>query len=389
MNWVDLVVAVVVIAAIANGIKKGAAVQVLSFGGFWAGFALGSAVAPHLTPLVSGTLTKAVVSISVVFGGGSLMSAVGRFFGFRILGRIRETKLGTADSVAGAGISGVATLLIIWLTATMLSSVPVPEVTSAIHGSRIIRTLDSKLPPAPAAFAQVSRLLNAAGFPDVFAQLEPAPQGDVGLPDDPAVARAVAVAKASTVKIAGFGCGGIKFGSGFVVAPGLVVTNAHVVAGIRKPSVQDQAGTHRATPVYFDPQYDLAILRTKRLRGKPLDLLRGVARRGQGVAVLGYPGGGPFTATPGAVMSSIDALGRDIYSRDLSRRNVYQLQAEVHPGNSGGPFVREDGTVVGVVFSASSFRPNISYALRSDDVARRVDQAAGNTASVDTGPCTA
>ncbi|MCA1839233.1 MAG: MarP family serine protease [Actinobacteria bacterium] len=256
-----------------------------------------------------------------------------------------------------------------------------------IQQSKIVGAIDRNFPPAPSVFSQLRHLMDSAGFPDVFAELEPAPSKPVALPDDPEIRAAVLAARASTVKIAGVGCGGIKYGSGFIVAPGVVVTNAHVVAGIRQPSVEDPKTDHKATVVFFDPNYDIAVLRTSRLSGKALTLLRSPVKRGQKGAALGFPGGGDFHVSPAAVLEDINAVGRDIYSKSLSQRRVYELQSEVHPGNSGGPLVRSDGTVVGVIFSASAFRSNVAYALRSVEVAQKVDAASASHSAVDTGPC--
>ena len=387
MNWVDLVILVALGSAIASGIRKGAAVQLFSFGGFWLGFAIGSALAPFFVRLVSGPFSKALVSVAVVFGLASIIGSVGRISGTRIWGKLRMRGLGTADAAGGAAISTVATVFVVWLITTILSGLPLPQISGEVQQSRIVHAIAKTMPPAPSVFTRLRNLLDFAGFPDVFAELEPPPSKPVALPDDPEVRAAVAAARASTVKIEGFGCGGIKSGSGFIVAPGVVVTNAHVVSGIDNPSVQDNKGRHSAKPVFFDPNYDLAILRTTKLTGKPLGLLKSPVRRGQKGAALGFPGGGPFTATAAAVLQDINAVGRDIYSRSLTTRRVYEIQSEVHPGNSGGPLVRSDGTVVGVVFSASAFRPNVAYALRSVEVAQKVDASANTTTAVDTGPC--
>ncbi|HVF12407.1 MAG TPA: trypsin-like peptidase domain-containing protein, partial [Actinomycetota bacterium] len=238
-------------------------------------------------------------------------------------------------------------------------------------------------------FSQIQGLLNTAGFPPVFAELEPAPGVDVALPSDPAVQAAVKAAQASTVRIEGTGCGGIQTGSGFVVASGLVVTNAHVVAGIDRPFIEDSKGQHRATTILFDPDLDLAILSARGLAGKPLNLAQQERPPGDGGAVLGYPGGGAFTAVPAAIVNRMEAVGRDIYSRSLSTRDVYRLKANVRPGNSGGPVVAPDGQVTGVVFSRSAYREEIGYALTSISVIPKVNQANQSDREVDTGPCAA
>jgi S1-C subfamily serine protease len=106
-------------------------------------------------------------------------------------------------------------------------------------------------------------------------------------------------------------------------------------------------------------------------------------------AVLGYPGGGPFQAVPAGVMAEFEAEGRDIYGQGLTVRNVYEIQATVRPGNSGGPLVQPDGQVIGVVFSRSTTNGDIGYALTSPGVLSRVQQAESSRRVVGTGACTA
>lgn len=359
--------------------------QVISFGGFWAGLALGAAVGPRLAMLASGGFGPAFVLLFAVFGLALLGSAVGRYIGTRAWSALRRLKLGSADAALGAVVAAIATLVAVWLVALLLSAGPTRNVANAVNDSRIVRALVDRLPPAPSVFSRLQRFIDGSPFPRVFEGLEPVAPGPVAIPNDPAVRAAVAAARASTVRVTGLGCGGIQSGSGFVVGPGLIVTNAHVVAGIDRPAVDDR----RATTVLFDPAMDLAVLRTTGLGGRALPLLGEDVARGQGGAVLGYPGGGTFTAGPAAVLRRFQAVGRDIYGRDLTRREVYQLQALVRQGNSGGPFVRSDGVVLGVIFAASTTDADVGYALTSTEVIPRIEQARARTGAVDTGPCAA
>jgi S1-C subfamily serine protease len=391
LNLVDLLIIVVVALAAVHGVTQGAAMQVLSFGGFWIGLIVGAALAPFISHIVGqSTFAKAFVSLVVFFGFALAGGAIGRYFGTHAWGALRRLKLGGADSAFGAVVAILAALAAVWLIALLLTAGPTPSVARAVNDSAIIRALTNRLPPAPSVFTRLQAFINTTPFPRVFEGLEPIPAGPVNMPSDPAIAAAVRAAGASTVRIEGFGCGGIQTGSGFVVAPDLVVTNAHVVAGIPSLEISDRRGRHRATAILFDPTLDLAVLRTGRLSDPPLTILRSDVHRGTGGAVLGYPGGEPrLSAGPGAVLREFAALGRDIYGRSPSRRNVYQLQATIRQGNSGGPFVRSDGVVLGVVFAASTSDPNVGYALTSAEVASRVDQARGRTSGVGTGPCAA
>jgi S1-C subfamily serine protease len=252
----------------------------------------------------------------------------------------------------------------------------------------VINSLNRVLPPPPSVFSQAQGFLTAEGFPPVFAALAPASALPVAQPTDGQLRAAVQAAQASTVKVEGFGCGVLQEGSGFVAAPGLVVTNAHVVAGIAAPLVQVGTSVKSTRVVAFDPSFDLAVQRVSGLTAPTLRLDPGTVDRGAQAAVLGYPDGGPFTADAAGVMALFEAQGRDIYGKALTVRNVYEINALVRPGNSGGPLVLPDGRVVGVVFSRSTVDSNIGYALTSPDVLARVARAVPLTAAVGTGPCT-
>ncbi len=292
------------------------------------------------------------------------------------------------DSALGLVVAVVATLLVAWLLASTLANTSSLTLNSSIANSRILRSLDGVMPAPPSVFSRVQNFLSSEGFPPVFAQLAPITAGPVALPGNAQLQAAVSHAGASTVKIVGDGCGQIQEGSGFVVAPGLVVTNAHVVAGIPNPIVEDGFGSHSTTVVSFDPNYDLAVLRVSDLSDPPLSLDGSTVSRGTEAAVLGYPGGGPFTVVPAGVMDQFEAQGRDIYGQGLTDRQVYEIQAVVRPGNSGGPLVEPSGEVIGVVFSRSTTNSNVGYALTSPGVLTGVQHAQNLTAPVGTGPCT-
>lgn len=389
MNLVDLVIVFVLVVAAIHGLTQGAALQVLSFGGFWIGLIVGAALAPLFGGLASSGFFTAFVSLATFLGFALIGGAIGRYLGTHAWGALQRLKLGGPDSVFGSFVSVIAALAAVWLIALLLAAGPTVGVSRAVNGSAIVRVLVGRLPPAPSVFTRLQGFINTTPFPRVFEGLEPIPAGPVDPPSDPVVRAAVEAAGASTVRVTGFGCGGIQTGSGFIAGPGLVVTNAHVVAGIDSPSVGERGADHRAQVVLFDPKMDIAVLATEGLRGPPLSLLRDDVDRGQGGAVLGYPGGGQFTSGAAAVLREFNAVGRDIYGRDLTRRRVYQLQATIKQGNSGGPFVRQDGVVLGVIFAASTSENNVGYALTSEEVVPQVDRARGLSQAVDTGPCAA
>jgi S1-C subfamily serine protease len=389
MNWVDWVLLALVALSGVHGLRLGAAMQVLSFGGFWLGLFLGALLTPPIDRHVHGELSKTVVAALLVFGMAGLVGGLGRLVGAQSSSALQRLRLGPVDSAFGAVVAVFATLVAVWLVATMLVNSRYTNLNAAIKDSRIVRAMDSILPAPPSVFAHIESFLAKRGFPVVFTGLPPQTLGPVSLPSDAAVRAAVLAAGPSTVQVAGAGCGVIQEGSGFVVAPGYVVTNAHVVAGIDRPVVIDSTGRHNAYPVLFDPELDVALLRVPGLGDPALRVDTGTVGRGSTGAVLGYPEGGPFTYGSAGVEAAFQATGFDIYFRSQTTRYVYQLAAVVRPGNSGGPLVQPDGLVIGVVFARSTTDPTVGYALATPAVLADVHRGEAQPANqpVTTGAC--
>jgi S1-C subfamily serine protease len=387
VNLLDVVIVVAVLVAIIRGIVRGLLVQLCSWIGVALGLVLGALAAPHVAGLAQGAPGKRILTLLCVVGVAIVGGIMGGLVGERLAEGAKQLNLGSLDTWLGGAVGGVATLLAIWLIAGSIATVRSANVGRWVQESAIIRRLDQSLPPVPSVTARLGRLLDPLGFPSVFAGIERAPAAPVVAPTTAEVQAGVARAEASTVRIVGKGCGGLLEGSGFVAAAGLVVTNAHVIAGIRHPQVQDSGGTHDAAPVLFDSGLDLAVLQVGGLAGPPLALASGDEPRGTVGAVLGYPQNGPFRADPGAVLDEYRARGRDIYGSGLVTRTIYELQATVQPGNSGGPFVLPDGRVAGVVFARSVSESSVGYALTAADVADRLQRVA--SAPVGTGACAA
>lgn len=400
MNWVDVALLVIIAISAVQGLRLGAAMQVLSYGGFILGLVLGVLLVPPIARSVHGGTAKFVVTAVVVFGVAAIVGTAGRLVGSHSTLALRRLHLGPIDAGLGAAVAVVATLLSAWMVASVLVNSRFTALDAGITGSSIIRAVDGVLPRPPTVFSRIQGFFNANGFPTVFSGIPPATAGPVNVPaiTSAPVRAAVQSAGPSTVKIVGQGCGVIQEGSGFVVAPGYVVTNAHVVAGIPHPEVQDQAGATLATQtMLFDPELDLAVLRVPGLHEPSLKLDAGpLLARGATGAWLGFPGGGPFQYGSAGVMAEFQATGLDIYNRNPTQRQVYELSAVIRPGNSGGPLVYEssnpsnplDGTVVGVVFARSTSNPNVGYALATPAVAAEVHKAEANQVPVSDQGCT-
>jgi S1-C subfamily serine protease len=188
----------------------------------------------------------------------------------------------------------------------------------------------------------------------------------------------------SIVRVSGHACDEIQDGSGWVAAPGVVVTNAHVVAGEQATSVIDADGRgHDATVVLFDSKRDIAVLSVPDLSAPPLALVQG--HTGEVGAVYGHPGGGALVVSPARIGEEIIAVGTDIYRTRDSRRHVYVLAASLAPGDSGGPLVDGHGEVVGMAFAIDPGRNRTAYALTQAEI--NPDLAAAGSSRVSTGPC--
>jgi S1-C subfamily serine protease len=159
------------------------------------------------------------------------------------------------------------------------------------------------------------------------------------------------------------------------------------VAGVHSIVISDERGQHPATVVEFDPNLDFAVLRSSGLAGAPLPIDSTDAPRGTAGAVLGFPGGGAFDAQPATVLDETTAVGRNIYDQSTTIRSIYDLQANVEPGNSGGPLVLPSGTVLGVVFAKSVTEPGVGYALTARQIVPEIRQAEGRTAAAGVGGC--
>jgi S1-C subfamily serine protease len=388
VNLLDLGIVVVLILAAINGFRRGAALQLSTYAGLILGLLVGALAAPSVAGLASSPLGQATVAMITLFAAAAIGDALGWFVGIRIWSLARQSVLGTFDSVAGTAVAVVAVLVATWFIGWNLVNGPFPGLSREIRGSAVIRTLEDVLPRPPSLLGEVRQLLNRFGFPEVFAGLPPAPAGPVQGPSNKE-ARAIArLADQSTVRIVGQACGAIQEGSGFVAATNYVVTNAHVVAGVKVPEVQEQnGGSQEAVTVLFDPKLDIAVLRVETTPGSVLKLDSKEEARGTDGAFLGYPGGGNLTYGGAAIRRELVAVGRDIYGRSTVERTVYELQAIVRPGNSGGPFVLDDGEVAGVVFAASTTDKQVGYAITSAEVIPKLREAEGRTRSVSTQGC--
>ena len=391
MNLFDAFAVLLVVAAVLLGYRSGALPQV----GGLLGALIGGALAILIVPLLEEPLSNVDAAIrpylvlTGLFGAVIIGESIGSSIGVWAGQGVRRSVLSGVDRLGGSLFAGAQALLVLWLAGGLFAMGPMPRLAEAAQSSAVVRTLNATLPPPTDLAVALGRLLDASGLPDVFVGFEPLPQPPVERPADPQARSIAAAAESSTLRVATGTCGGLESsGSGFVVAPGYLLTNAHVIAGGRRIVVQGPAGTYDATPVLFDPDMDVALLRVPNLNAFALQLAREDPERGEPAAVLGYPNGGPLRIVSAAVAGRYnDALGRDIYGRDHVRRDIIEIRSDIERGNSGGPLMLADGTVGGVVFAEARTDEEVGYALSPTEVGGRIAPFIGQTEPVATGEC--
>lgn len=384
---IDLIVLILLVVGIARGWEIGWSRQFFSAIGFFGGLFLGATIQPHIVNLAHTTLSRTIITLVVTLGLAFALLTLGEFIGYKLKSKINIKKLNTADNILGSIISVVTVLFSVWLCAAILSSLNVQGIQGDINNSGVIKFLDDHLPNAPSVISDIGSLIDPNGFPQVFVNGEPAVSKDYALPSEASMQSAIDMDKASVVKIQGLGCGGIVEGSGFIVRPGIVVTNAHVVAGIENPYIYDDNGSHSAQVIWFDPNLDLAILKTTGLSGKPLRIDTNIAADGTAGAVLGYPGGGPFQAKVASVLNEFLATGKNIYGTGTTNRSVYEIRADIIPGNSGGPLIISNGDVIAVVFAQSTTYYQVGYAITANQIVPDINLAVNQNRIHGTGSC--
>ena len=386
MNVVTLLIVVLVLLAAVNGYRSGLGRVVLPTAGYVLGFLLGvRVVAPLVMRWIDAPVGKVVSAILATLALSLVCGAIGSVAARRFDRASDRLHLGPVTRTLGAALQAAMVLFLSWLLASGLTTVEAYGIGRQVQASPIIRALNSALPTPPDLVSRLKGIISPNGFPNVFLSGEPQPAPVT--PGGPADAAVLASAEKSVVQLVGPGCGGEVEGSGVVVAPGIVVTNAHVVAGVLRPTVVDPAGQHKATVVLFDPNEDLAVLTVSTLKAPALATDPDTLAPGTRGAVLGYPGGGPLRSDDAVVLDSMTAVGQNIYGQGSVSRAVYQLGANIQPGNSGGPLVTADGRVAGIVFAKSVNQDAVGYALVWNEVAAKVDAAKTLTAAVPTGAC--
>jgi len=392
VNLLDVVLLVLVVAYAGVGYRQGFVVGAMSTLGLLLGGFLGAQIAPlvleDVSPGFGVSISALLLVVAAAFGGQALGSLVGR----RVRSQLTWQPARVVDAIGGGALSVVAVLLIAWVLGVAASGARLHGLNQEVRASAVLRTVDKAIPGgATPLIGAFNALVDSEYFPDY---LEPFASERIRAVDPPpsTIARrpAVARAEASVAKILGSAesCSRSIEGTGFVFAPGRVMTNAHVVAGVGSPQVELAGSSYDATVVYYDSDVDVAVLAVSGLDAPALRF-DDTAASGEVAAVLGFPQNGPYDVQPARVRDRATLSSPDIYGSGTVVRDTYSIFSTVRPGNSGGPLVDRQGQVIGVIFAASLSDDETGYALTADQVSAAAASGRSATSQVATGDCAA
>ena len=375
-QWLDMAVLGVAFVAAISGWRSGALGSLLSFIGVVLGAVAGVLLAPHIVTHFTGTRTQLFVTLFLILGLVVIGEIAGVVLGRAVRGAIRNPRgargrLGDRCWRDGVGRRGCG------VSACDPADIDQP----AEPGSRRARiegaepgrlgcaaVVEGGAEPSQGAAGHLRSARCASAFGRTPIANVDAP--DAALANDPVVANV----RPSITKIRGVapGCQKVLEGTGFVVAPNRVMSNAHVVAGAETVTVEADGQTYDATVVSYDPDADISILDVPGLPSAPLPFAQEPAKSGTDALVLGYPGGGDFQATPARVRETIELKGPDIYKTKTVDREVYTIRGTVRQGNSGGPMIDRQGQVLGVVFGAAVDDAETGFVLTTREVGHQL-----------------
>ncbi len=389
-QWLDIAVLAIAFVAATSGWRSGALGSLLSFVGVALGATAGVLLAPHLVNHVSGARPKLFAALFLILAMVVIGEIAGVVLGRAARGAIRSPSIRGIDSIIGVVLQLAVVLIAAWLLATPLTASDQPSLAAAVRGSRVLAQVDEYTPSwLKTVPKRLSAVLDNSGLPAVLepfsrTPINPVDAPDAALADNPIVA----ATEPSVLRIRGMApnCQKVLEGTGFVIAPTRVMTNAHVVAGSDSVAVDTGGRSYDATVISFDPKADISILAVPDLPTAPLEFASSPAKADTDALVLGYPGGGVFEATPARIRDIINLEGPDIYRSTTVTREVYTIRGTVQQGNSGGPLIDMSGQVLGVVFGAAVDDADTGFVLTAKEVAGQLTRI-GDTQPVSTETC--
>ncbi len=389
MNVLDWVLVVLVLAYAVSGYWQGFISGAFATAGLLLGGLFGIWLVPQVLGNARPSIWVSIGALFIVLACASVGQAVLQYVGARIRNRIRWQPVRALDAVGGAALSVAAVLVVAWALGVAVSGASLPIVSNQVRSSKVLGQVNAVMPHgAVEALNAFNDVVGSSFFPRYLEPFAPERIVSVAPPPsrvsrDPDVVRA----RASVVKVRGENsCNHGIEGSGFLYSPSRVMTNAHVVAGIRHPDVLVGGKAVAGTVVYYNPDIDVAVLAVHGVQAPYLHFSdHGHAR--QAAAVLGYPEDGPYTVQPARIRGEQRLRSPDIYGNGAVVRSVFSLRGRVQPGNSGGPLLSTAGRVLGVVFAASVTNHDTGYALTAGQVAKGATAGLSSHHQVSTGGC--
>lgn len=386
----DIVLVLVLLGYLIRGYRLGLIRSIGALAGIVAGAIAATLVSPLLARFVGDGPGRVMVTIVVALVLIAIGHAIGVTIGSLIGGPVRKSPLGIIDRVLGAIVNVAVAGLVLSVIAGVVAALGVPFLAQPIASSVVLRVLDAATPaPVDSAIAQLRGSVLASGIPQLGGSLGGAPS-DPKVPGIDASTPALERAARSVVKVTGtaYACGQDQSGTGFVVATDRVLTNAHVLAGVRAPVVLRQDGTPLVGKVtYFDPTADLAVVAVRGL-GRPALPVDGEPSVGTTGVIDGFPFGGPFSSSGASVLQVGLTEVPDVADTGTSARHIATLAANVQQGDSGGPLLSKAGHVLGIVFAKSSTTADLGYAMTPAQFGSVAHRSPSLSRSVSSGACT-
>lgn len=394
VTWLDAILVVLLIVALVRGYHRGLWVVLGTMLGTVAGAVGGFYLIPFVSGWVSDPTLRVVVLVVATFLLIWLGQTIGVAIGRRVRLHVNLPALRRVDRILGAGAAVVVSVMLFGLIALSLNSLAMAPVTKEINRSALLTGIDRIMPEGSQRFLAESRAAIAGlgvipeidtPVKEVAAEPEATPSATLEVPEEEEQAQI----QDSVVRLSGFAeqCAQTQNGTGVVVAQDRILTNAHVVAGVAEPIVETQdRQVFPGRVVHIDPARDLAVVAVD---GAQLPVAEHGADLEEGAAALalGFPAGGPYVATPAEVQARGELLISDIYGREDSTVDIYQLNADIEPGNSGGPLVTEDGEVAGLVFARAPGSSTIGYAIAGDEFEQLLGDVQNLDVPVQAGEC--
>ncbi|HET6831005.1 MAG TPA: MarP family serine protease [Solirubrobacterales bacterium] len=382
MTTIDWAIVALVVILVPIGYRQGLLVAGLGLGGFAAGAVLGARLAPLL--LEDGSASPYAPGVALlgglVLGGAVALIAEGVAVALR---RRLPRPFSAIDSVGGAVAFAALGVALAWVAGALALNAPALRgVRGDVQRSVILGAVNDVLPPSGPILNVLNRITPEQ--PVISGPAADVPSPKEGIANDPDVV----AAGQSVTRVEGTACGLNVSGSGWVGAPGLVVTNAHVIAGQDDTSVVTREGAELdAQPAVYRPRDDVAVLRVPGLDEPSLPLAAD-PESGTPGAVLGFPGAGEFHAAPARLGTTGTVKSQNSYGRGPIERKMTSFRAEIESGNSGGPLVGGRGRVLTTVFAATvDANPQQGLGVPNSILRDMLEKATRREREVDSGEC--